>query len=293
MLQEVFSVVTPVFIIAAIGYAWIKADQPFDNATISSLVMMVGSPCLIFYSLTSNPPEWEALRNIFASAALAIVTILAVAAVFLKIMGWKFTTYAASLSHANTGNMGLPLILLAFGAEGLALGMAFFFVNSISQFTVGMTIASGAFKPLQLLRQPVIWSVLAVMVCIFGDLSPPQWLTNTTQILGGLTIPAMLLMLGTSIARLKATSIRETLVISVLRLLLGFGVGHLAVWLFDLQGILAGVVMLQCSMPAAVFNYVFADRYNREPEKVAAVVLISTVLSILTLPLLVAYVLTL
>ena len=293
MLQEVFSVVTPVFIIAAIGYAWIKADQPFDNATISSLVMMVGSPCLIFYSLTSNPPEWEALRNILASAALAIVTILAVAAVFLKVMGWKFTTYAASLSHANTGNMGLPLILLAFGAEGLALGMAFFFVNSISQFTIGMTIASGAFKPLQLLRQPVIWSVLAVMVCIFGDLSPPQWLTNTTQILGGLTIPAMLLMLGTSIARLKATSIRETLVISVLRLLLGFGVGHLAVWLFDLQGILAGVVILQCSMPAAVFNYVFADRYNREPEKVAAVVLISTVLSILTLPLLVAYVLTL
>jgi predicted permease len=183
-------------------------------------------------------------------------------------------------------------VLLAFGPEGLALGMAFFFVNSISQFTVGMTIASGSFKPQQLLKQPVIWSVLAVMICILGDLTPPQWLTNTTQILGGLTIPAMLLMLGTSIARLKATSIRETLVISILRLLLGFGVGHLAVWLFDLQGILAGVVILQCTMPAAVFNYVFADRFNREPEKVAAVVLISTVLSILTLPLLVAYVLT-
>jgi predicted permease len=292
MLQEVFSVVTPVFIIAAIGFVWIKADQPFDNTTISSLVMMIGSPCLIFSSLTSNPPEWEVLRDVLASAALAIISVLAFAAIFLKIIGWKFTTYAASLSHANTGNMGLPLVLLAFGPEGLALGMAFFFVNSISQFTVGMTIASGSFKPLQLLKQPVIWSVLAVMICILGDLTPPQWLTNTTQILGGLTIPAMLLMLGTSIARLKATSIRETLVISILRLLLGFGVGHLAVWLFDLQGILAGVVILQCTMPAAVFNYVFADRFNREPEKVAAVVLISTVLSILTLPLLVAYVLT-
>ncbi len=292
-MQEVFSVVTPVFAIAAIGYLWVRFKQPFDNATISNLVMMIGSPCLIFSSLTSNPPAWAALQQVLIAAVVAIVVMLLVAACLTKATAWKFRTYAGSLSHANTGNMGLPLVLLAFGPEGLALGMAFFFVNSISQFTVGMTIASGQFSPTQLIKQPVLWSVAAVFVVLLTGLTPPEWFTNTTELLGGLTIPAMLLMLGTTIARLRLAAVRETMLVSALRLTLGFALGHGIVWLLSVEGILAGVIILQCTMPAAVFNYVFADRYDREPEKVAAVVLQSTLLSVITLPFLVAYVLTL
>jgi predicted permease len=292
LLQEVLTVVTPVFLIAGIGYWWVRKDQPFDNDTVSSLVMMIGSPCLIYSSLTSNAPALADLTQM-ALAALSIIAATVVAAlIILKITGWKVTTYLSALVHPNGGNMGLPVCLLAFGDEGLALGMAYFFVNSISQYTLGLSVASGHFQPKQLFRQPVIWAVALVLIVLSNDIYMPRWFNATTSILGGLTIPAMLLMLGTSLARLNISSIKETLTVSVLRILLGLGLGVAAIKLFDLSGMLAGVVLLQATMPSAVFNYVFAERFNREPDKVAAVILQSTLISVISLPLLVAWAIT-
>ena len=290
MISEVLTVIAPVFIIAGLGYFWVKRKLPFDNATISSLVMYVGSPCLIYSALTSNAAETTALGTMGASAFLVILMSLIFSWVFLKITGWKLTTYLPALIHPNCGNMGLPLVLLAFGQEGLALGMAYFFVNSISQYTLGMAISSGQFDIRQLMKQPIIWAVIFVLTVILGDFQMPKWFNSTTSILAGLTIPSMLIMLGTSLANLNIASLKETLTISFLRILLGLGLGLLVIEMLSLSGIMAGIVLLQSAMPSAVFNYVFADRFNRESDKVAAVILQSTLISALSLPLLVAWV---
>ena len=290
MISEVLTVIAPVFIIAGLGYFWVKRELPFDNATISSLVMYVGSPCLIYSALTSNAAETTALGTMGASAFLVILMSLLFSWVFLKIAGWKLTTYLPALIHPNCGNMGLPLVLLAFGQEGLALGMAYFFVNSISQYTLGMAISSGQFDIRQLMKQPIIWAVIFVLTVILGDFQMPKWFNSTTSILAGLTIPAMLIMLGTSLANLNIASLKETLTISFLRILMGLGLGLLVIEMLSLSGIMAGIVLLQSGMPSAVFNYIFADRFNRESDKVAAVILQSTLISALSLPLLVAWV---
>ena len=290
MISEVLTVIAPVFIIAGLGYFWVKRELPFDNATISSLVMYVGSPCLIYSALTSNAAETAALGTMGASAFLVILMSLIFSWVFLKIAGWKLTTYLPALIHPNCGNMGLPLVLLAFGQEGLALGMAYFFVNSISQYTLGMAISSGQFDIRQLMKQPIIWAVIFVLTVILGEFQMPKWFNSTTSILAGLTIPAMLIMLGTSLANLNIASLKETLTISFLRILLGLGLGLLVIEMLSLSGIMAGIVLLQSAMPSAVFNYIFADRFNRESDKVAAVILQSTLISALSLPLLVAWV---
>ena len=290
MISEVLTVIAPVFIIAGLGYFWVKRELPFDNATISSLVMYVGSPCLIYSALTSNAAETAALGMMGISAFIVILMSLIFGWVFLKIAGWKLTTYLPALIHPNCGNMGLPLVLLAFGQEGLALGMAYFFVNSISQYTLGMAISSGHFDIRELMKQPIIWSVIFVLTVILGDFQMPQWFNSTTSILAGLTIPAMLIMLGTSLANLNIASLKETLTISFLRILLGLGLGLLVIEMLSLSGIMAGIVLLQSAMPSAVFNYIFADRFDRESDKVAAVILQSTLISALSLPLLVAWV---
>ena len=277
-------------IIAGLGYFWVKRELPFDNATISSLVMYVGSPCLIYSALTSNAAETGALGMMSISAFIVILMSLIFSWVFLKIVGWKLTTYLPALIHPNCGNMGLPLVLLAFGQEGLALGMAYFFVNSISQYTLGMAISSGQFDIRQLMKQPIIWAVIFVLTVILGEFQMPKWFNSTTSILAGLTIPAMLIMLGTSLANLNIASLKETLTISFLRILLGLGLGLLVIEMLSLSGIMAGIVLLQSAMPSAVFNYIFADRFNRESDKVAAVILQSTLISALSLPLLVAWV---
>ena len=143
MIAQIFSVVAPVFAIAGIGYWWAKREQPFDHATISSLVMMVGSPCLIYSSLTTNAPDFATLTTMAAAAAFTILGSVVIAWIFLKVTGWQIPTYLPALVHPNGGNMGLPICLLAFGEMGLALGMAYFFVNSISQYTLGLSISSG------------------------------------------------------------------------------------------------------------------------------------------------------
>ena len=101
MISEVLTVIAPVFIIAGLGYFWVKRELPFDNATISSLVMYVGSPCLIYSALTSNAAETVALGIMGASAFLVILMSLIFSWIFLKIAGWKLTTYLPCLLYTS------------------------------------------------------------------------------------------------------------------------------------------------------------------------------------------------
>lgn len=289
MILEILAVITPVLLIAAAGFGWAKVGGRFDNDTVSSLVMMLGTPCLVFATLTKSQLDAAVFAQMFGAAALIIGCALALGFAALKIAGWPTNTYLASLTHPNTGNMGLPLVLLAFGEPGLALGIAYFFVNSISQYSIGIGLASGSFHPADLLKQPIIWSLLAVLLVMGFDLPIPGWLAATTELLGGLVIPAMLLLLGVSLAKLSLTGARRAMTIAVLRLAIGLGSGLFVIWLLNLDGLMAGVVFLQAAMPAAVFNFIFAERFNRSPDQVAGVILASTTVGVLTLPLLVGW----
>jgi len=289
MLSQIFSVIAPVFLIAGIGFLWAKRGMPFDNTTISSLVMNVGSPCLVFASLTRIQLEGSAFASVLMASVGILIGALVLGAGLLLLLRQPMRTFLPSLVHPNTGNMGLPLALMAFGDTGLALAISYFFVNSVSQYTLGLTISSGRFSPAQLVRQPIIWSVACALLVRETHVEVPVFLANTTQIAGGLVIPAMLLMLGNSLASLRIAGLGIASIIAVARLALGFGLGLAMISLLKLEDDVAGVVIMQATMPAAVFNYVFAERYGQQPEKVAAVILVSTVISFLTLPALVAF----
>jgi len=288
MLIQIISVVTPIFIITGLGYLWARRDQPFDNATISALVMYIGTPSLVFHSLTTLRPELAQLQQLGVATLCVIGACLLVGYVGLRLARLNLNAFLPALALANTGNMGVPLVMLTFGDQGLALGVVVFFVHSLAQYSLGLAISSGSFDPRSLLRQPILWAVLLACLTLITNTSIPVWLSNTTELLGGLLIPAMLLMLGTSLARLSIGDMPLALSLAVARLLLGAAAGLLLIWLFDLQGVAAGVLFLQATMPVAVFNFVFADRFNRSPERVAATVLVSTLLAMACLPALVA-----
>ena len=288
MLTQIASIVTPIFLITALGFLWAKRKQPFDNPTISSLVMYIGTPCLVFHSLTSLKPELGELKSLGLAAAGVIAICMALGYLGLRLAKLNQNAFLPTLTLANTGNMGLPLVMLTFGEAGLALGVVVFFVHSLAQHSFGLAISSGSFNPKLLLQQPIIWAVLLACAALAGDVAIPEWLSNTTRLLGGLLIPAMLLMLGTSLARLAVQDLPLAVALALARLALGIGAGLLMIWLLELEGIAAGVLFLQASMPVAVFNFVFADKFNRQPEQVAATVLASTLIAMASLPLLVA-----
>jgi predicted permease len=290
MFYDIFTVILPVFICAAIGYTWIKMGQPFETVFVSKLVMSVGAPCLIFSTFMEIELDKDVFVSISTAALICLLVFIVVGFLILRFFKLSYSAFLPGQMSGNTGNMGLPLCLLTFGDEGLVLGLAYFMVSSFFGFTIAMSISSGALSFRETLKNPVIWTVVITLTLFFSETKPPVWLHNTTDLIAGITIPLMLFALGVSLAQFKVTSLKRSVSLSILRLGLGFLTGNVVALLMGLEGAARGVVILQCSMPVAVFSYLFALRYKREPEEVAATVVISTVLAFMMLPLLLWYV---
>jgi predicted permease len=286
---ELFSIIAPVFLISALGYAWAKMEQPFDTLLVTALLTNVTSPCLIFSRVASLDEDFATFGGVAGLAMLSIAIFAATGYAAAKALKLPVTATVGPIMFPNNGNMGLALCLFAFGEVGIGLGIGFFIVSATTQFTLAPWIASGRFSLRQILRSPVIYASTASIIFLGAGIPVPEWLHNTTTLLGDVSIPLMLITLGVSLARLKVVSLRNSLIVSLLRLGIGFTTGVGLVWAFGLTGVTAGVVLIMCSMPPAVFNYLFAARYGDHAEEVAGTVIISTALSFATMPLLLAY----
>ncbi|MEQ8504024.1 MAG: AEC family transporter [Rhodospirillales bacterium] len=291
MLFQLFSVIAPVLICAVIGFIWRKQGRAFDTALVTTLVTNIGTPCLTFFTLVDTKIEIDAFLTMGAATAVTMVAFYAIYFVFLKVMKLSQKAFLSTLAYGNVGNMGLPLCLLAFGENGLALAIAYFTVNVLCLFTIGVAVPAGATSVGALLRLPILYAVGAALVFMFTGWAVPEWIYNTTRILSGLTVPLMLITLGVSLAGLGVKSVPRAVLLSVMRIGVGFLVGWATAEAFGFTGAERGVLIVQCAMPVAVFNFLFAERYGNQPEEVAGSVVISTVLSFATLPFLLAFVL--
>lgn len=283
---NILAVIAPVFLCSLLGYLWVRRGLAFDTPFVSRLVMEVGAPCLIFSTFMQIEIDMAAFKSMAGAAFLAMVLFGVVGASVLHLLKLDQRTWLPAQMFPNVGNMGLPLCLLAFGDEGLALGLTYFMVNVVFGFTLGMMITSGHMSLQELLKNPMFHAVLLTLLFLFTGARPPDWILNTTSLLADFTIPLMLMAMGVSLARFHISSLQRSLLLSVLRLVMGFLVGLGLSYVLDLDGVAGGVLILQSAMPVAVFSYLFAVRYNRSPDEVAGTVMLSTLLSFLTLPLL-------
>jgi predicted permease len=291
MLLNILSVIAPVFLCSMLGFLWVKRGLSFDTPFVSRLVMEVGAPCLIFATFMEIELDMDAFKSMAGAAFLAMVLFGLLGAGMLHLLKLDQRTWLPAQMFPNVGNMGLPLCLLAFGDEGLALGLTYFMVNVVFGFTLGMMITSGRMSLQDLLKNPMFHAVLITLLFLFTGARPPEWVLNTTSLLGDFTIPLMLIAMGVSLARFHISSLQRSLLLSSLRIGMGFLVGVGLSALLGLDGVAGGVLILQSAMPVAVFSYLFAVRYNRSPEEVAGTVVLSTLMSFLTLPLLLWFVL--
>jgi predicted permease len=291
VLTELLSIVAPIYIAIGAGFVWARAGQPWHTEFVTHLIMTIGAPCLVFSSLVSLTVESSALLQMTVASVAAFAVTGLVGAVLLRIFKLPRTSFLAPVMFPNAGNMGLPVCLFAFGDEGLALGICFYTVATFLQFSVGVSIWRGSVSTSELMREPLFWSVLLAVVVMLTDVPVPAFAMRTTELLGGFTIPLMQLSLGVSLGSLKLGALPRTTGVAVLRLGLGLAVGTTLAELFGLEGVARGVLILDCSMPVAVLNYLLARRYERDPEDVASVVVISTLISLATLPLILVWLL--
>lgn len=288
MLAQLFTIIAPVLVCAALGFTWKRLGRPFDTQMVTAVVTNIATPCLIVGSLSRLKIDAATFGILAGATAIAIGLFLLVGWVVLRIWRLPAHTFLPSMAFGNSGNLGLPLCLFAFGEAGLAMAIAVFAVNSFTQFTIGQVLSSGSFSPRRLLRTPLIYALAIGLIFLLTNVKPPDWILNTVTLLGGMAIPLMLLALGVSLASLKVGDVGRSAGLSCLRIFMGLFVGLALSEIIGLEGAARGVMIIQCAMPAAVFNFLFAQYYQRDAAAVAGVVVISTVLAFVLMPLILA-----
>lgn len=287
ILLEIATIIAPLFVMAGIGFVWGRSGRPFNTNTIGGLVVNFAVPCLIFSTLT----RLQVSISDFATAAgifsIAVALNIFFSTLLLRISRIEIGAFLPTTVFANNGNMGLPLCFFAFGEKGLALGISMFVVSATANFFLGISFASRRLVLRETVLAPHIYVVLAALYFLFIGVDPPSWLSNTTRILGGMSIPLMLIALGVSLARLEVRKVFQSLYLGSFRIGFGFCAGLVLAWAFDLSAAARGVLILQCAMPSAVLNYIISARFGRKEDEVAGVVVASTILSLATLPIII------
>lgn len=291
MLSQLSAVVLPVLLVAGIGFIWAKTGRRFDSVFLTDIATNIGTPCLVAHALMTLEIDTTDLAQMGIAVLTAIAGFLVLGFVVLRVLKLSINSYLPALTFPNTGNMGLPLALFAFGQEGLALAVIYFSCTVTLQFTLGISLSAGNLSVSRLIRTPTIYAVVISVILLVLGLELPVWIENTIGVLGDITIPMMLLTLGVSLAQLKVNALGRNLLLSCVRLAGGFVIALIVARVYELPPVTAGVLIIQSSMPVAVFNFLFAQYYGRAHADVAAMVVISTALSFLTLPLLAYFVL--
>lgn len=288
LIASLAAVVAPAFLISLAGYLWARRGLPFDQTMVTHLITLIGAPCLVFSIFTKMRMPAAAFANAGLACCVCLLLFGVAGTIGLRMARLPVKVYLPSLIFPNVGNMGIPICLFAFGEQGMAYAMIYFAITVIGQFTIGIALATGEFRIASLLRLPFIYvTAFALALNAFG-IEPPAWLTNTADVAGGLTVPLMLMALGAALAQLRVGNVKRALAMSIIRVGLGGAGGWVVARLFGMDGAALGVMVIQSAMPVAVFNYLFASLYGNDPEEVAGMVLMSTALAYLGLPMLVA-----
>jgi len=270
----------------AIGYGWERMGVDFPTEFVTRSTVYVLTPCLVFSTMTGLGISLQAYGEVALATLLVLLSVATIGAIGLKLRGLPLRAFLPPILIPNSGNLGLPLALFAFGEAGLALAIASYTIYALVQYTVCQLIAAGKLSLMIVVRQPLIYAAAISLIFLFADATPPQWALNTTQLIGAAAIPLNILALGVALARLQVSSLKNGLYVSALRIGMGLLAALVVTSFLDLDPVTRGVVILQSAGPAALFSYLWAQLYNNSAEEVAGVIMISTVISLLTLPLL-------
>lgn len=283
MLYQVVGILFPIFAIVFVGFCvgrWLKPDL----AVMNRINMDIFCPALVFSSLVAMPLDSNQLPLL--SAALIAVLLPGLLMVPIsKLLGLNFRTWAPPNMFRNSGNLAIPLFTYTFGESALAPAILLFVVSTVLHSSVGLAILSRGNPIKQLLKMPVFLASLLAMTLNLAHISVWRPLMDATSLLGQAAVPIMLIALGRQMCNIQIKGIKVGLYGTLLSIFTGSIALFIIYWLIPLPALQLQMLVLFTLLPPAVMNYMFAERFAIEPDKVASMVLISNLFTVLTLPL--------
>ena len=291
LIVAVLEICAPVFLLTTLGIFWAKSGNEYNIELITKLVMNLAIPCLIFIALMQTKINSETLTKIFFATSCVLIMITLTMFCVVKILQLNLRTFFAPLIFANSANLGIPICLFAFDITGFEYAIFIFSIMAVYSMTFGVWVMSGGGSPLKLIKEPLVVSVILGMLFLFNGWQTPDFLTDSIKLVGQMAIPLMLLTLGFTVGKLKSSGFLQLIFPSILKFLLCLMCALTTVFLFDLERIPAAALIIQVTMPVAVSSYMLAEKYESNPDKVAALVIVSTMLAIIYIPFTLAFLL--
>ena len=287
---KLFEVLFPVFFVVGIGYYLGKINPKIDTTFITSFAANIGTPAMVIYAITSTGINFEIFRDYFWYYLLAIGLFALVGIFTLYLLKTKdIVRELPPLIFPNTGNMGLPICMFAYGSKGLGVSASITSLIILCHFTLGVFLADRKFNLNVILKNPPFYAIIFSAIMLFYGIKMPVFVVNTTEWLMYVTIFLILMSLGIALTRLKVFSLSNALISSFTRMIIGPAIGFFLIFIFDLKGFAAGVLLIQCSMPSAVLNYLVGSIYSPKKivDSIASTIVVSTLISFVTIPIVV------
>ena len=289
---KLFEVLFPVFFVVGVGYYIGKKDPKIDTKFITNFAANVGTPALILYALNIKNISFDIFSNYFWYYLLAITGFFFVGIIFLLILKTKdIIRELPPFVLPNTGNMGLPICLFAYGSGGLGIAAAISSLIILFHFTLGVFLADRKFNFEVIFKSPPFYTIIISVLLLYYEIQLPVFIENTSFLLMYATIFLILMSLGIALTRLKIFSFSKALISSIGRLILGPIIGLSIIYYYELGGFAAGVLLIQCSMPSAILNYLVGSIYSPKKivDNIASMIVVSTLLSFITIPIVVFF----
>lgn len=280
---QIFQIMLPIVTIVAVGIVAGRLSAPDLNAA-NQLNLNYFIPALVFSSFTTIQFEFAKYGVLAFCCLLLVLAAALIANLVSYLTGYAYRTVAPPLMFHNAGNIGLPLLSLAYGKPGLAIGLILFLVGNITHFALGSYLLAKKPNWIKSLFQPGIIAAAAALGLQATSVQLPDFAILPFTMLGAIAVPLMLFSLGVRIAAARSEHLRIGLVIGLLAPAVGIVSAWALITIFQLEGIQAACLLLFGALPPAVMNYVFAERYEQEPAKVSSIVLYGNLMAVVILP---------
>ena len=286
---KLIDVLFPVFFVIGVGYYLGKKDPNFDTTFITNFAGNIGTPAMIFYIITTTGITLDIFIEHFIYALIIIAGFSLVGLFFLFILKKDIISELPPLILPNTGNMGVPICLFAYGTAGLGVASAIASVVILLHFTLGVLLAKKSFSLEILIKNVPIYAILASIAFLYFKWDVPGYIENTTFLLTYTTIFLVLMSLGIALSRLKVVSWTHASILGAVRVIIGPIIGFSLIKFLNLNGFFAGVLLIQSAMPSAVLTYLVGSMYSERKvvDNIASVIVSSTIMSFITVPIVV------
>ena len=283
---KLIEVLFPVFFIVGIGYFIGKKNPKFNTKFITNYSSTFGAPALFIFAITSSGVTYEVFSEYFIYSLILLTLFALTGIIFLFFMKKDISRELPPFFLPNTGNIGIPICLFAYGTLGMGVASAISSLVVVLHFTLNIFLSSKSFNLKIIITSPTTYAVIISVLFLYFELKMPTMVINTVMLLGYTMIVLILMSLGISLTQLKVFSLKNSIISSIGRVILGPIIGFGLISFFDLSGFGAGVILIQSSMPSAILTYLIASIYSPKKivDNISSMIVVSTLMSLVTVP---------